>query len=100
MLQPTTVDYRGMSNVLNQLESSVQGVFAVIQAQINVDSTHTQRVDLAIQFGEQATRSLCITIGANALNTDLFPAEGDDDLFITGGAPQADANGSFYDRTP
>ena len=74
----------------------MQGVFAVLQAQVQVDAAHTQAVNLAIQLGKQRLCPVCITVGANPLQFNGLTGEIDRDTFISSGAAQADRNGAFY----
>ena len=74
----------------------MQGVFAVLQAQVQVNAAHAQAVNLAIQLGEQRLGPVGITVGANPLQFNGLASEVDRDTFISAGAAQADGNGAFY----
>ena len=96
MLQAAPVAERGVFDHIHQLQRRPQRILALVQADVQVHAADAEGIDLPVQLGVERFGLGHIAVRADAFHPDALSFQGDLDLLVALGTPQADADCSFH----
>ena len=97
VLQAAAVDDGGGFGPGNQGFDFPEGVFAVLDLEVNVGSADAKAVDFSVQLGEEFTEAFHVAVSSSAFEAEGFAKQLDFSDFVAFTGAEANRNDSFQD---